>query len=367
VRRFACLFRTAARRGQRALPGVAGLPRRNICGSAAFVLSLVTLAAAPVSRRLQLIWPTPNRAWAEGRPITAFIQPTVSGIADSGCFGCVRSDGFQFHEGLDLKPVRRDRHGDPLDPIYAVLPGVVEHVNLQPAESSYGRYVVLEHRGCTPAVYTLYAHLAKVMPDIRPGATVSQGQVLGIMGHSAGGYSIPLSRAHMHFEMGLMITTDFQRWYDRQHFRHPNAHGVWNGLNLMGFDPLDFYNQWRDRRVDNFQDYFDRMQAEVRLRIVTNQIPDFVRRYPSLLKAPLPAGSVGGWEIACNWTGLPFAWWPLTPAQTAGRPENQVTLLTVDQASVVHHRCKVLVRRRGAGWTVGPELETVLAQLFGIR
>ncbi len=130
----------------------------------AVFLTLSTLAGAPAPNRLDLGWPTPNPAWADGKGIEAFIQPTVSGDPQSGCFGCVRDNGFQFHEGLDLKPVARDRRGEPEDEVFAVLPGIVRHVNLRPGESSYGRYIVVEHTGVTPSVYSLYAHLARVMP-----------------------------------------------------------------------------------------------------------------------------------------------------------------------------------------------------------
>jgi murein DD-endopeptidase MepM/ murein hydrolase activator NlpD len=333
----------------------------------ASVLVLATITAAAARDRLELGWPTPNRAWAEGKSIAAFIQPTVSGDSTSGCFGCVRDNGFQFHEGLDLKPVARDARGEPRDEVSAVLAGVVRHVNLRPGESSYGRYIVIEHTDTAPAVYTLYAHLARVLPGIAPGARVERGQVIAIMGHSAGGYAIPRDRAHLHFEMGLMMTREFQAWYVRKRFGSPNEQGIWNGMNLMGFDPLDFYNRWRAHVVDNFQEYFLQMKAQVRLRIVTHLVPDFIRRYPSLLRAPLPAGPIGGWEIECDWTGLPFAWRPLTPAQVMGQTPNQVTLLEVDRTSVVQHRAKVLARRRGSGYVAGHDLDTVLQQLFGLR
>ncbi len=333
----------------------------------ASVLALATITAAAARDRLELIWPTPSRAWAAGKSIAAFIQPTVSGDPISGCFGCVRDNGFQFHEGLDLRPVARDARGEPLDEVSAVLPGVVRHVNLRPGESSYGRYIVIEHTDILPSVYTLYAHLARVKPGIAAGARVERGQVIAIMGHSAGGYAIPRDRAHLHFEMGLMMTREFQAWYVRKRFGSPNEQGIWNGMNLMGFDPLDFYNRWRAHQVDSFQEYFAQMKAQVRLRIATRLVPDFVRRYPSLLKAPLPAGPLGGWEIECDWTGLPFAWRPLTPAEVRGQATNQVTLLEVDRTSVVQHRAKVLVRRRGSGYVVGNDLETVLQQLFDLR
>src|SRR5579859_7545679 len=113
------------------------------------LLFLLGATAALHAQRLDPAWPTPNRAWAEGRPIRDFIQPTESGEAESGCFGCVRSNGYQFHEGIDLKPVRRDARGEPLDQVFAMLPGVVCYVNLRPGESTYGRYIVIEHPGVT--------------------------------------------------------------------------------------------------------------------------------------------------------------------------------------------------------------------------
>lgn len=333
----------------------------------AFVFALSTLTAAAAHDRVELTWPTPNPAWADGRGIEAFIQPTVSGDPQSGCFGCARDNGFQFHEGLDLKPVARDARGEPIDQVFAALPGVVRHVNLRAGESSYGRYIVIEHTGVTPGIYTLYAHLSRVMPDIKAGVEVARGQVIAIMGHTAGGYAIPRDRAHLHFEMGLMMTLGFQAWYDRMKFGSPNEQGVWNGMNLMGFDPLDFCNQWRTHKVDNFQDYFDQLKAQVRLSIVTRKVPDFIRRYPSLLKTPLPEGPIGGWEIECDWTGLPFAWRPLTPLDVAGQENNRVTLLDVDHASAVAHRAKILVRRHGAGYVPGKDLEMMLQQVFGLR
>jgi len=333
-----------------------------------FFLLFALIATALREEQLELVWPTANPAWSEGRPIKDFIQPTESGEPESGCFGGVRSNGYQFHEGIDLKPLRRDARGEPLDHVFAVLPGVVRYVNLRPGESSYGRYIVLEHTGVSPSIYTLYAHLANVAPGIAPGANVERGQIIAQMGHSAGGYPIPLARAHLHFEMGVMVTREFQAWYDRKKFGSPNEHGIWNGMNLMGFDPLDFFDKFRGRRVAGFQDYFAQMQPTVRVRIATGCVPDFMARYPSLLAKPLPpTGIVAGWEITCNWTGLPFAWTPLTPAEVVGLPPDQPVVTWADVESQRRHPCKSLVRERGTGYVIGSDLEMVLQQLFGPR
>ncbi len=340
---------------------------RRLIAHILVLASCAIAAAAPARDRIEIVWPTPNPAWAEGRPIEAYIQPTVSGEAISGCFGGVRSDGFQFHEGLDLKPVARDRRGEPADEVFAAMDGVVVHVNSRPGESNYGRYLVIEHTQMVPAVYTLYAHLARVLPGIAAGARVARGQAIAVMGHSAGGYAIPKDRAHLHFEIGLMMTRDFQRWYERKRFGSPNEQGIWNGMNLMGFDPLAFLDDWRSHRVDNFQEFLSRMKPEVRLRIATRKVPDFIERYPSLLTAPRETGPVAGWEICCDWTGLPFAWRALSPLEVAGMAPNQVAIIAVDHNEVVGHRAKVLVRAHRGGYVPGRDLEIVLQQLFALR
>ncbi len=342
------------------VPGVFRFRKAALC-CALVAASLVR------AQRIEIRWPTPNPAWEQGRGIEAWAQPTVSGEPESGLFGCVRSGGTQFHEGLDIRAFARDRHGEPLDQITAVMDGVVRHVNNHAGDSNYGRYIVIEHSGLTPAVYTLYAHLAKIESGIVPGAKVSLGQVIGIMGHSAGGAGIPRDRAHMHFEIGLMVTEDFPSWYAWKKFGSPNEHGLWNGMNLMGIDPLDFLRQWRARRVDNFQQYFDQMRTVVRVRVATHRVPDFIARYPSLLRRPVPAGLVGGWEVDCNATGLPFAWTPLSPADVAGLRPDAVQIVSVDSAAVRAYRCKSLVRTRGSGYVPGADLATMLQQVFGLR
>ncbi|MES2696233.1 MAG: M23 family metallopeptidase [Verrucomicrobiota bacterium] len=335
------------------------------------VASGIVLAAAgslcAAGERLQLVWPTPNPAWAEGKPATQWLQHAGSGDPATGGFGGVRSGGTRFHEGIDIRALAKDRRGEPTDSVFAAMPGVVRYVSTAAGESSYGRYVVLEHPAATPAVYTLYAHLAQIAPGLRTGVSVTAGSVLGTMGHSAGGYMIPKERSHLHFEIGVAVTQDFQAWYNRKKFGSRNEHGMWNGMNLQGIDPLAFYNDWRARRIDTVQDFFNRMEPVVRIRIATYQTPDFVKRYPSLLTKSPSLGLVAGWEIRFNWTGLPFAWTPLTAAEVAGLPPGQPRIVEVNAERDQRERSKCLAVSRGGGWGIGKDLETVLQQLFGLR
>jgi murein DD-endopeptidase MepM/ murein hydrolase activator NlpD len=245
------------------------------------------------------------------------------------------------------------------------MAGVVRYISTAAGKSGYGRYVVLEHPGQAPAVYTLYAHLARIAPGLRVGGTVAAGATLGTMGHSAGGYMIPVARAHLHFEIGVAATRHFQAWYDRKKFGSRNEHGMWNGMNLLGLDPLAFYDGWRAGRFATVRDFFARQQTVVRLRVATFRTPDFVTRYPALLTKPRPAGVVAGWEIRFNWSGVPFAWTPLSPAEVAGLPRETPRILEVDAEAERRQRSRSLAVQRRGTWAVGKDLETVLEQLFG--
>ncbi|WP_082780916.1 M23 family metallopeptidase [Cephaloticoccus primus] len=322
---------------------------------------------------LELHWPTPHPAWAQGRPSRDFLQPTVSGNPLSGSYGSVRNGGTRFHEGIDIKPLRRDAAGLPLDPVFAAMSGVVRHVNAQPEHSSYGRYVVLEHPAHSPAVYTLYAHLASVAADIRPGALVAGGQVLGRMGRSAGGYVIPASRAHLHFEIGLRLSDAFPAWYASRGFDSPNHHGLYNGMNLMGFDPLAFFEAQRAGRIVTMSDWFAQMQPAVSLRIATRATPDFVRRYPALVRGQGRGGAASGsrlgeqagWQIDLDPSGIPFRWTPLSAAQLGARSEGEMQIASVNEALLATQPAKQLVQRQRGEWRPGRDLISLRELLFG--
>lgn len=314
----------------------------------------------------QVAWPTPNRAFLEGKGIDAFVQPTVSGEARSGLFGGTRSGGRRFHGGLDLKPVKRERSGEAADPIFAAMDGVVRYVNTKTGNSSYGRYIVIEHMGASPRVLTLYAHLAAAY--VKAGEEVKLGQVIGKMGRSAGGYSISRDRAHLHFEFGLWLGRDFQSWYVWKKFGSPNYHGVWNGLNMVRIDPLDFFQKYRSGTARSFGEYFANLEEAVRVRIATRKRPDFLERYPEFV-VKQPEGFLGaaGWEISLDWTGVPFAWRALEAEDVRGWRVNEYRIVAVNEEILRRERSKSMAVRRKAGWVAGSDLASVMERVFGIR
>lgn len=321
-------------------------------------------SAPPPLRPVELVWPTPNPAFAENKGPADFAQPTQSGEITSGLFGSVRSGGRQFHEGLDIRPLARDAKGEALDPVGAALAGVVRHVSARAGASSYGRYVVLEHPEQSPPVYTLYAHLAAIEPGVAPGRTMKAGERIGTMGRSAGGYTIPKERAHLHFEIGLRMTDSFASWYKRRGFGSPNEHGLYNGMNLMGVDPLDVFARRRAGGLTSLDQVFRELPSAVTLRIAETDTPDFVRRYPSLVSG---AGPGGGWEIDFSATGVPVRWRRLPAAEFAGWKAGEARVLSCDKDLLSKNRGRDLVDTKRGSDVPGEDLRTVLEQLFGWR
>jgi len=188
----------------------------------------------------RLSWPTPNPAFAKGMGYSAFLQKTGPDKSfSSGAYGCVRNNGYKFHEGLDLYPVKRDGRGRAEDNVFSAMDGVVRHLNATSGYSAYGKYLVLEHSTLSPPLYSLYAHLASIDSGLKVGSPVRVAQVLGKMGNTAS-YRIPLDRSHLHFEIGLRLTDNFQSWYDKKKYTTKNRHGNFSGFNLVGIDPIPF-------------------------------------------------------------------------------------------------------------------------------
>jgi murein DD-endopeptidase MepM/ murein hydrolase activator NlpD len=321
-------------------------------------------AKVALPRPVNLVWPTPNDAYLRGAPLERFVQATASGEINSGLFGSTRSGGRQFHEGLDLFPLQRDARGEALDPIFAVMDGVVRHVSPREGASSYGRYVVLEHPEQSPPVYTLYAHLARIEPGVVPGRELRAGETLGLMGRSASGYTIPKERAHLHLEIGVRMSDRFQEWYDSRGFGSRNEHGLWNGMNLMGLDPLEFYARRRAGGLFRLDEVFAAQPVAVTVRVAATKEPDYVRRYPSLVEPASAVTLAGGWEIDLGATGVPLRWRRLAAAEVAGWRTGEVRIVRVDEELLGANRGRKLVRTVRGAPTPDEDLRTVLEQLF---
>ncbi len=282
--------------------------------AAMMALNLTVSGVLPASPLVD--FPVENHALATGNPeaFYMYVDRTFEGKKSSpwqaGQFGYVRNPRrdangeivfTRLHEGIDIRPLRRDAKGNPLDPILAAAPGRIVHVNDQPGASNYGRYVVIEHLWDGCRYYTLYAHLART--DVNPGESVRQGQPIGQLGFS--GRGIDRERAHVHFEVTMLLSNNFESWHDAHFPGSPNHHGLFNGLNLVGINPARLL---LDARTNpNLKISKQIAREEPYFSLLINDSPNFslLRNYPWLV----PNGEVANppaWKVTFSRTGVPL-------------------------------------------------------------
>jgi murein DD-endopeptidase MepM/ murein hydrolase activator NlpD len=229
--------------------------------------------------------------------------------------------------------------------------GTVAYINRKAALSNYGIYILLRHRIEGLDVYTTYAHLGEAREDLRPGTPVKAGELIGIMGRTANtAEGISKDRAHLHFEIGLLVNEQFAGWH-RKHLRgQRNDHGDWNGQALRGLDPRHILlQQHRDGTNFSLTGHI-RNQTELCRVQVRDTGFSWPRRYPTLIARNRRAEmeGVAGYEISLNYVGLPYRMMPLSAAELKSR--SPVFLVSVNTEEQSRNPCGKLVTQRKGAW-----------------
>ena len=305
--------------------------------------------------------PTANHALFDPGGEERFFVGTVGKPWTSGTFGCVRSDGLQLHEGLDIRCLQRDGRGEPADPVLAIADGVVVYFNTKPALSNYGKYLVLRHQVEGLEIYSLYAHLSEIRPSLALGQSVHTGEVIARMGRTTNTrQGISRERAHVHFELNLLVNDRFAPWFRVRHPGERNDHGEWNGHNLLGFDPAQLLRS--EATLGPKFSLVEHLRAGKELCRVFVRRTSFpwLRRYGTLVM-PNPRAEkegVAGYELALDFNGIAFQMIPRAASEVRGTTRFQ--LLSVNAAEAEAHGCRHLVVRRGNHWELGPKGEDLL-------
>ena len=132
------------------------------------------------------IWPINNKIYSSG-------EDFVAGDDNAG-FISAGFDSSKHHTGIDLA----FKDGTP---VYAAASGTVVFAGCSDSECGetcddkcnkrYGKYIIISH---PDGMMTAYAHLQEF--KISKGASVKQGDLIGLVGHT--GFA---TGAHLHFEI----------------------------------------------------------------------------------------------------------------------------------------------------------------------
>ena len=331
----------------------------------AATLTFLFLAVLPVVA--EPVWPLSGEGpFAEGEAIAEHVQPTAVGTMESALFGCVRNNGRRFHEAVDLAPRLPRSRGRATDPVRSIHGGRIAYINRLGGNSSYGKYLVVEHTVLVPVIYSLYSHLSSIEKSLAAGDRIRRGARIGTMGNTAGGYRIPLARSHLHLEVGLRLSDRFQEWYDRQAFGSPNHHGNYNGMNLVGMDPLSYFRMFQGDGMQQPLQVLEALPTGWIVEVAVERRPDFLRRYPSLELTGCPETERAGWEIHFSGWGLPLAFRALREEEfRAVRGSGEISVLAVDEGEMGRYACReMVVKSGGDGWGLGGGGRQLMEFLF---
>jgi len=329
-----------------------------------FVAILLLFSGTGLFAQSPFQFPTANHALYEPGGELKFFVPTAPDKPwTSGSYGCVRNNATRMHEGLDIKHLQTDRRGEPTDPVLATADGTVAYFSTKAGLSNYGKYIVIRHIVEGLEIYSLYAHLSAVDPGLRMGGAVKAGAVIGTMGRTSTAEVISKDRAHVHFELNVFVNDNFATWFKKTSPTERNDHGIWNGQNLLGFDPREVLIA-EHNPVKKFS-LLEFMRSQTELCRVLVRVKDFpyVKRYaPLVLKNPVAdKEGIAGYEIALNYNGVPFALLPRAASEIKGAAKFQ--LISVNAPVEQANPCRKLVAQRGSHWQLTDKGQQLLEML----
>jgi len=329
-------------------------------GSILFVAVVQTALAVDVSL------PTSNDNLLHHR-YEEFYQRTArpdDSAWQGGMYGLVRNARIRqgesvytrFHEGIDIKPLYRDKRGDPLDSVRTIASGIVVYANERAGHSNYGKYVVVEHIWSGSPYYSVYAHLQDIWID--SGDVVERGDPIGRLGYTGAG--ITRSRAHLHLEICMLYNANFQVWYEEEHAAtDTNRHGIFNGKNLAGMDPARFLRYMMDNPSHDVSDFLAREQTLYTVQFARNATGrlDLVERYDWLLTRE-PEDSDQSWRVSFTGGGIPLRVEPVE--EQTDRP---IVCFVAEVPTPITYASKRVLQRSGGYCTLSPAGDRLVALL----
>jgi murein DD-endopeptidase MepM/ murein hydrolase activator NlpD len=263
---------------------------------------------------VDLVLPTDNDALfsGDGAAFYQYVDRNYKGAKSSpwegGQYGFVRDPTdtaggtvfTRFHEGIDIRPLHRAANGDPLDEVHAIARGKVVHANPVAGYSNYGKYVVIEHRWDDSSYYSLYGHLSSIA--VHPGDMVERGQTIAVMGYT--GVGINQERAHVHLELDLMFSRQFEAWYNTFFRNDPNHNGIYNGMNLAGLDVARLYLALRKNPGLTIPEFLNNEETFYKVTLPKSRHFDLAKIYPWMLGGK--AKEKSSWEVSFAQSGVPL-------------------------------------------------------------
>ena len=138
-------------------------------------------------------------------------------------------------------------------------------------------------------------------------------------------------------------------------------------MNLVSIDPLDFYQNIRSGQVSNLREYLRRLPVATRIRVYSNQVPDFVRNYPALLTESFAGKTVVAWDIAFTQYGVPKEWTPRFAEDKLKGQAGDVKIIAYHPGLLKSQSCHRVLDLSGSSPKIASGTITAIKKLFGFN
>jgi hypothetical protein len=118
------------------------------------------------------------------------------------------------------------------------------------------------------------------------------------------GTGINRERAHLHLELCLMFSRQFEAWYDTFFRNDPNRHGIYNGMNLAGLDVARLYLALRSNPTLTIPEFLNHEETFYKVALPKARHFDLSQLYPWMLAAGKRNGE--SWEVSFAASGVPL-------------------------------------------------------------
>jgi len=110
--------------------------------------------------------------------------------------------------------------------------------------------------------------------------------------------------------MGFLVNRRFAEWfekYGKESSRDRNDHGLWNGNNIEGVDPVPLFKASAEGKPLTIRQIFVREKALFMVRVPANRdFFDWQKRFPFQVEGGVVGPMPASWDITCNAIGMPL-------------------------------------------------------------
>jgi hypothetical protein len=119
------------------------------------------------------------------------------------------------------------------------------------------------------------------------------------------GTGLNRERAHLHLELNLMLSHEFEAWYNMFFRNDPNHNGIYNGMNLIGLDIAHLYSALHKNPSMTIPEFLSHEETFYKVTLPKSRHFELPKSYPWMF-ATGGRNEKSSWEVSFAQSGVPL-------------------------------------------------------------